>query len=147
MTCSAWSWQRWGHNDRLHPWRCWPEEDLHSSWRHHAISVQEQAKDITNLESADRRAWIENRCGSFRQNTEHTCTRWAINRRDWQVHRFLIYLNASWLCCHEWAEWFKDKGSLNWVYTFCLENTRSCFALHIQWERSGYDVTLHCRVP
>ncbi len=83
---------------------------------------------------------------SFVQSVEHTYKCLIINRFNWSVHNFLLFLNDHQRHYHERAEWYKDVVYLSWAHTFFLESTDDSHILHTQLKRSYYDVMLHCKV-
>ena len=83
---------------------------------------------------------------SFIQSIEHTYKCLIINKLNWSVHNFLLFLNDHWWHYHERAEWYKDIVYLSWTRTFFLESTDDSHVLHTQLEKSCCDVVLHCKV-
>ncbi len=83
---------------------------------------------------------------SFVRSVEHTYKCLIINRLNWSVHNFLLFLSDHQRHYHEWAEWYEDVVYLSWVYTFFLESTDDSHVFHIQLKRSCCDVVFHYEV-
>ncbi len=81
---------------------------------------------------------------NFVWSVEHTYKYLIINRLDWSVCSFLLFLSNHQWYYHEWAEWCKDVIYLSWACTFFLESTDDSHVFHIQLEKSCCDVMLHC---
>jgi len=80
---------------------------------------------------------------SFIRSVEHTYKCLIINRFNWSVHNFLLFLSNYWQHYHERAEWYKDVVYLSWARTFFLESTDNSHVLHTRLEKSCCDVVLH----
>ncbi len=84
-------------------------------------------------------------CDSFIRNIEHTYKYLIINRLNWSVYSFLLFLNDHQWHYHEWAEWYKDIVYLSWACTFFLESTDDSYVLYTQLKKSCCDVMLYCK--
>ncbi len=84
-------------------------------------------------------------CDSFLWSVEHIYKCLIINKLNWSVHSFLLFLSDHWRHYHERAEWYEDVVYLSWTHTFFLKSTDDSHVFHTRLKRSCCDVMLHCK--